>query len=273
MLFAVEILINSGTMTKYLSLGAGLQSSTLLHMSMRGDFEKPDVVIFANTQCEPQYVYDNYNYLKNLYSGQIEFIECTKSNLLEVCLKEKRIHIPAYKVGRTIGILQRQCTTDWKIKIINRTVRIKLGIFRKRIKQPMVEKWIGFSDDESNRRVLSKDVWQVNKFPLIELHMTKNDCINYLQRNNLSIPGKSSCIICPFHSNTYWRELKIKYPDEFEKACQFDDKLRDLRAHNRITAYLHGSRRPLRDIDFTDNQLPIQFGVNENRECLGVCFT
>ena len=260
-------------MIKFLSLGAGLQSSTLLHMSMRGDFEKPDFVIFADTQCEPKYVYDNYNYLKNLYSAQIEFIECTKSNLLQVCLDEKRIHIPAYTIGRTNTVLNRQCTSNWKIKIINKTVRLKLGIFRKRIKQPVIEKWIGFSIDESQRRSISRESWQTNRFPLIELNMSRNDCIDYLKRNNLTIPGKSSCVICPFHSNIYWRELKFKYPDEFFKACQFDDQLRDLRAHKGLKAYLHSYRIPLREIDFSDNQLPIQFGVNENRECSGVCFT
>ncbi len=258
-------------MIKILSLGAGLQSSTLLHMSMRGDFDKPDFVIFADTQCEPQYVYDNYNYLKNLYSGKVEFLECSKNNLLEVCLKESRIHIPAHIIGRKISVLNRQCTVYWKILIINKTVRKKIGIFRKRIREYIVEKWIAFSLDEFNRRKLSRDTWQTNRFPLIELGMSKNDCVDYLQKNNLPIPGKSSCIICPFHTNSYWRELKKKYPYEFEKACQFDDILRDLRKG--FKAYLHSYRKPLKDIDFSDNQLPIQFGINENRECSGVCFT
>jgi hypothetical protein len=52
---------NSDTALTYLSFGAGVQSTALLIMSNLGLTRCPraDVAIFADTQCEPQWVYDH----------------------------------------------------------------------------------------------------------------------------------------------------------------------------------------------------------------------
>mgnify|MGYP006407382703 CR=1 FL=1 len=44
---------------RVLSLGAGVQSSVLALMAAKGLVTKPDVAIFADTQWEPQSVYDH----------------------------------------------------------------------------------------------------------------------------------------------------------------------------------------------------------------------
>jgi hypothetical protein len=41
----------------YLSLGAGVQSSALYVMALRGHLPRPDVAIFADTGAEPPWVY------------------------------------------------------------------------------------------------------------------------------------------------------------------------------------------------------------------------
>ena len=48
---------------KVLSLGAGVQSTTVLLMSLRGELPKLDAAIFANTQWEPQAVYEHLGWL------------------------------------------------------------------------------------------------------------------------------------------------------------------------------------------------------------------
>ena len=54
--------------TKYtvLSLGAGVQSSCLALMAKHGEVEPmPDFAVFADTQAEPQEVYDWLDWLEN----------------------------------------------------------------------------------------------------------------------------------------------------------------------------------------------------------------
>ena len=41
-----------------LSLGAGVQSSTLALMAVRGEIEMPEAAIFADTGAEPKSVYE-----------------------------------------------------------------------------------------------------------------------------------------------------------------------------------------------------------------------
>ena len=48
---------------KVLSLGAGVQSSTLLLMACKGEIEKPDVAIFADTGWESATTYNHLKWL------------------------------------------------------------------------------------------------------------------------------------------------------------------------------------------------------------------
>ena len=51
-------------MLKILSLGAGVQSTTLLLMSCKGELPKLDCAIFADTGWEPKAVYEHFDWLK-----------------------------------------------------------------------------------------------------------------------------------------------------------------------------------------------------------------
>ena len=48
----------------YLSCGAGVQSGTIVEMIVEGELPMPDLIMFADTGDEPQYVYDHVKYLK-----------------------------------------------------------------------------------------------------------------------------------------------------------------------------------------------------------------
>ena len=59
----------------YLSLGAGVQSTALLAMSCDDDrVPTADLAIFADTQCEPDYVYKNIERLKTLSNIPIHVV-------------------------------------------------------------------------------------------------------------------------------------------------------------------------------------------------------
>ena len=50
---------------RVLSLGAGVQSTTLALMINQGELPMVNCAIFADTKGEPKYVYDHLNWLKN----------------------------------------------------------------------------------------------------------------------------------------------------------------------------------------------------------------
>jgi hypothetical protein len=66
-----------------------------------------------------------------------------------------------------------------------------------------------------------------------------------------------ACVYCPYHSDAEWRDLRDNHPDEFAKAVDFDYAYRNAKAnfsHNKSTPYLHNSRVPLDQVDFSTDE-------------------
>jgi len=66
-----------------ISLGAGVQSSTMALMAANGELPKPDCAIFADTGYEPKAVYRYLEFLKKFYL--IQFIPFQKEILETIC--------------------------------------------------------------------------------------------------------------------------------------------------------------------------------------------
>jgi hypothetical protein len=83
---------------------------------------------------------------------------------------------------------------------------------------------LGISVDEVHRaRTLPPLHWKALDYPLLSLHLTRDDCITIIQDAGLPVPPKSACWFCPFHSLSSWRDLRDNHPDLFEKATIFED--------------------------------------------------
>lgn len=52
-----------------LSLGAGVQSTTLLLLALEGALPKPDYAIFADTKWEPKRVYEHLDLITSVAAG------------------------------------------------------------------------------------------------------------------------------------------------------------------------------------------------------------
>lgn len=264
-----------------LSLGAGVQSSTMALMAAAGELTPmPDCAIFADTHAEPRAVYAWLDWLER----QLPFpvYRVSQGRLRDAVAAPRphgqflRVDIPAFVVvdGRTAGFITRSCTRDYKIVPIRRKVRELIGYTRRRTPrgQTLVEQWIGISLDEIQRIKDSGALWIRNRHPLIEKRMTRGDCLEWMHRHGFPRPPKSSCIWCPFHNDAQWAALTA---EEFAEAVAVDDSLRSrppeqYRTKGRL--YLHRSGRPLRDIDFTGAKEPRQFDAfGMQNECEGVC--
>ncbi len=68
-------------MLRVLSLGAGVQSTTLALMAAHGDIDQPDLAIFADTQWEPREVYDHLRWLMSPNVLPFDVWIVTKGNI------------------------------------------------------------------------------------------------------------------------------------------------------------------------------------------------
>lgn len=245
-----------------LSFGGGVQSTTLALMALeRYNNINFDYIIFADTGAEPSFVYEHVKEVfEILESNGIKTVIVNNGSILDV--KRDFVVIPMYVMHNNKStILRRQCTREFKIKPIRDFLK-SVGVN----KNNPANLSIGITLDEISR-IRDSDVSYIKHcYPLIDMRMRRQDCINWLQSRNYKVPLKSSCFFCPFHDNNYWKMLKTKYKEEFEKACEFDEKHRKLK---RIDGecYIHRSLKPLREIDFEQQQ------TFEFEECSGYCMT
>jgi hypothetical protein len=261
-----------------LSLGAGVQSSCLALMALRGEIEQPDCAIFADTGNEPAGVYEYLDYLRGMIPFPIITASC--GNLGEDFIAalrgdKKRYGQPPFYVTNgnddNGGMLWRQCTKEYKIDVVRRAARAEM--VKAGAKQ--VCQWIGISTDEMQRLKDSGVKYIRNEWPLIEMKMSRTDCLRWLKDNGFRLPGKSACVFCPYRSNQGWREMRDKDPESFDLACKYDEALRAAKpaGEKRVgitgAVFVHRSLVPLRFAKFGRNENQQVFGfVNE---CEGMC--
>lgn len=274
-----------------LSLGCGLQSSTIVEMIVEGKLPKIDYAIFADTGDEPDYVYTQRDYLKKrLESVDIPLVTVrNKETIIDAIFhgKGQFASIPAYtEINGSTGMMRRQCTREYKIAPIEKFIRETLleGGNAKRTKSNQIRvnkgvsviSWIGITVDEATRMRTNRTKWIENRWPLIDLllidsRMSRLDCANWLTEHNLPIPGRSSCRICPFHSHNHWKDVKKNRPDDWSHVLKVDGYLRE---ENRFTAgikadmFLYKGAIPLEDVDFAkDDQQEDFFELCDGGYC------
>ena len=259
---------------KVISLGAGVQSSTLFLMSCLGEIEKADVAIFADTQGEPPDVYTHLDYLSEFGDKHgISVHRVTKGDLLADFMQfvegsaKRATMLPLQTrnpdTGLPGGLLGRQCTRDYKLY----PIRAKTRALLKERGETRAEMWIGISTDEINRMKESTVAFAKNRWPLIELRMSRQDCLAWYEGKAFPKPPRSACYYCPFHSNTEWQRIRDANPDLWSQAVEIDRKVRNFRAV-RYENYLHKSRVPLDEavLDVDVGQIDMF-----DNECEGMC--
>jgi lambda repressor-like predicted transcriptional regulator len=242
-----------GITMRILSLGAGVQSSTLALMIAKGEVPMVDAAIFADTGAEPKVVYGWLRWLE----GELPFPVHRVSNgsLLDDVMNRKDGFnpIPAYMDA---GMGRRQCTFQYKLRPVRRKMRELADGQR-------VECLVGISWDEAHRMKPTGLQWCTNVWPLVDLRMTRLDCIEWMRRNNYPSPPRSACTFCMFKGDDEWRDTKAD-PESWAQALAVDAAIAP---HGE---YLHRSLRRLDQIDFRN---AADFGQADffGNECEGMC--
>ena len=245
-----------------LSLGAGVQSSTLLLMADAGEIgPRPDAAIFADTGWEPDAVYTHLDWLETQTSIPIYRVSNGR-NLYEDTWNGQDnagrlfTDIPVYSLTPRgeMQLARRQCTGRYKIRPIQAKIRELLDR-RKGVRTgPMALQLIGISKDEAHRMKPSGVSWIESAWPLIDVGMTRVDCMRWFEARYPGRPlVKSSCVGCPFHSDAEWLRLADANHTEMDAAIALDHRLRSPnRPRNpntkRLPEYLHKSGTPLETV-------------------------
>lgn len=257
---------------KILSLGVGVQSTTLYFMSSIGFIDRVDHAIFSDTGLENP---STYTYIQRMMKWADKNngipIHWMRSKNLYVDLMNKTnstgdrfAPIPAYS-SEGDGILRRQCTREYKIDVINRKIRELHGLKQRQRMKP-TEMWLGISIDEVSRAKDSRFYNITNRFPLLELMYSRSNCKKWLTENGFEIPDRSACEFCPYHSDYEWKRIK-QDKKRWSKVIELDEAIRDMTIKG-VThpAYLHKSCKPINEVYLQEDQSDLF-----DNECEGMC--
>lgn len=260
-----------------LSLGAGVQSSTMALMAAAGELTPmPHSAIFADTKVEPPSVYSWLDWLEKKLPFPLHRI--SRGDLFEASLNVRvsakgnsytKHAVPAFIVNASgkVGLMMRQCTTDFKIEIIRRKELELCG------KTGSVIQWIGISLDEIMRCKPSRHRRIENRHPLIEKRITRSDCLKWMAAHGFPKPPRSACSFCPYHSDAEWKRLKSAEPEAFAQAVAYEARLQSTMkkvSGFRGIPFLHRSLRAISEVDFDEPSAQMSFDGFTN-ECEGMC--
>lgn len=142
-----------------LSLGAGVQSSTILLMACKGELPKPDFAIFADTGWESQVTYKHLEWLEQeAQKAGIPILRVKSGNIKDDMLNGDFVRLPFYCHNQKgqVAMGRRRCTEYYKLRSIRKELRNMLGIkpYAKAPKEA-VDLWVGISTDEASRANIS----------------------------------------------------------------------------------------------------------------------
>jgi len=244
---------------RFLSLGAGIQSLTLVVLAAQGRIPTFDAAIFTDTGWEPLAVYRRRHRLTRIAEqAGIPVVRVHKGHIRRDALdpQHRFASMPLYCLSPTgqRGMARRQCTSEYKIKPIKAEVRRRLG-YPHPTRVPAgvyAQMAIGISVDEVVRARDADVRYMRNSFPLLDLGWRREDCVAFLAEHSLGDTPRSACLGCPFHDDGFWLDLKTNHPVEWADAVAFDHAIRHGSAKAnadghllRGTFYLHVSRVPL----------------------------
>lgn len=246
------------TKLKILNLGWGIQSWTMAAMCALDELPRPDFVIHSDTGWEHRQTYEFARQQTGWLIERGVKVTTVGDNLQSAKVTGENTDIPAFTstAGRG-GQLRRQCTGRWKIQPIRRFISQELAGRAVRKTPGVVEQWLGITTDEFMRAKSSDVKYIINRYPLLDLGMSRGDCVAWLNSRRLPIPPKSSCVFCPYKNRRSWEELKREGGQDWETTLAVDTAIRKVRPPHDL--FVHPARVPLEDAVV----IPEDFGMQQ----------
>ena len=263
---------------KYIfSTGGGVQSTACLVLAAQGKIPYRTFV-FSNVgdKAESPATIKYIDEIAKPYAAKhgIEWVDVAwvdrkgkQRDLYDDLLEQQRsINIPAYMPGGMPG--NRKCTEAFKIKPIAKWIKNNA---------PNCTLGKGISTDEPHRATPSRESdGYTSAYPLIELGISRSDCLIIAKDAGLPQPPKSSCWFCPFKTTDQWVAMRREQNDLFEKAADLEKLLQERRKQlGKDPVYMSGigGRKQVNLRDVIPEQLGL-FGWEPEEGCeSGYCMT
>ena len=265
---------------KTFSFGGGVQSTAALVLAAQGvpelagrvflfanvgeDSERAETLQYVNEVAKPfaaQHGIELHELRRTISRGKrAGSVDTIYGRLMG---NTRSIGIPVRMSNGAPG--NRNCTTDYKIDVIARWLKQHGAT-----KADPALTGLGFTWDEIHRIGANDRIpHQRLDYPLIDLRLTRHQCVNVIERAGLPVPPKSACWFCPFQSRGDWLRLRENDPELFQRAVELEKRINDKRgAIGRDVVWLHPALVPL------DQAVGQQYSLfSEDDSCqTGYCF-
>ena len=191
-----------------LSYGGGVNSAALMVLLLRRR-RRLDEVVFADTGGE---LPETYQYIKLVR----QFLSDRGIPFTTVAARVSGTDLYTTSLRRKVipSALWRWCTRDFKVDPIHRHYET-LGI--------RINQYLAIAYDEFYRMKDSTHPLVRNLYPLVELKVTREDCLTLIRDAGLPVPIKSACFFCPFGSVGRWEYIFRRHPELYEKAMVLEE--------------------------------------------------
>lgn len=219
-----------------ISYGGGVQSSALCVLAVQGKLGRIDAALFANVGDDSEHP-ASLRYVREVMTPWaaerglpvIELDRTKRDGSTETLwgrlMKDgsRSLPIPIRMSNGAPG--NRSCTADFKIKVVGKWLKANGADAAN-----PADVLIGISTDEV-QRIGNKKVEPYERpiYPLIDLGLSRGDCMQVIRDAGLPVPPKSSCFFCPFHRPAMWAEMRRDDPELFAKSQQLEDTLNERR--------------------------------------------
>lgn len=195
-----------------LGISGGKDSAALaIYIKQRyQDLHEKMEYFFSDTGAELKEVYEFLDKLE-AYLGK-EIVRLSSGRSFDHWLKVHDGFLPSAK--------QRWCTRVMKIKP-----------FEDYVGSDSVVSYVGIRADEHREGYVSRKETIVSVFPFIEDGLVRDDIFNILE-STVGVPeyykwrSRSGCYFCFFQRQDEWLGLKRNHPTLFEKAKEYEQKVR-----------------------------------------------
>jgi PP-loop superfamily ATP-utilizing enzyme len=246
------------------SYGGGVQSTALLVLAAQGSIDF-GTFLFANVGDDSEHP-STLRYVREVaapfaaeHGIALHLLDRRKRDGTTETLWQ-RLHRPG---SRSVPIPvrmangapgRRNCTVDFKIKVVGRWLREHGAT-----KDDPAKVAIGISVDEihrANRR--RSEPYEEIVYPLLDLGLRRSDCLDVIEQAGLPAPPKSACFFCPFKTLQQWQAMREKEPELFAKAAELEEHVIAQRAAlGKDPAYLTRRGTTLPEAVSARNPLPL----------------
>lgn len=190
-----------------LSYGGGVNSTALMVILAQQNYPLDDIV-FADTGAERPETYRYLRFARSFlrkHGLRLRVLRSQNGSLFDTCRRRKVIP----------SMIWRWSTRDYKITPIYAYYRSL---------QCHINQYVGISSDEVERMKDSSADYVTNLYPLVDLKMSRDDCVDVIREARLPIPTKSGCFFCPFNTIERWYDLYKEQRPLYLKAMHLEEQ-------------------------------------------------